>query len=141
VDHSATSDDQFTFQGYDSATRTLTWTADSVSKSGTLSYEATIDVGASELDQPLVNVATIDSEQTEPDTDDSDVFVPTIPLPATGTPRTTLPPTDTVGDATPPPASNPGFSLMLILLALGAIVLAIGFVTPVPASVRERSRR
>jgi uncharacterized repeat protein (TIGR01451 family) len=141
VDHSATSDDQFTFQGYVSATRTLTWTADSVSKSGTLSYEATIDVGASELDQPLVNVATIDSDQTEPDTDDSDVFVPTIPLPATGTPRTTLPPTDTVGDATPPPASNPGFSLMLILLALGAIVLVIGFVTPVPASVRERSRR
>jgi hypothetical protein len=60
-------------------------------------------------------------------------------LPATGTPRTTLPPTDTIGDA--PAPSNPGFSLMLILLALGAFVLVIGYATPVPASVRERNRR
>jgi hypothetical protein len=30
---------------------------------------------------------------------------------------------------------------MLTLLALAALVLVIGFVTPVPASVRERSRR
>ena len=30
---------------------------------------------------------------------------------------------------------------MLILLALGALVLVVGFVTPVPASVRERDRR
>ena len=84
VDDSASSDDQFTFQGYDDATRTLTWTAASVSKSGTLTYQATIDVGASELEQPLENVATIDSDQTGPDSDVSDVFVPTIPLPATG---------------------------------------------------------
>ena len=97
VADSASSDDQFTFQGYDDATRTLTWTAATVSKNGTLTYQATIDVGASELEQPLENVATIDSDQTGPDSDVSDVFVPTIPLPATGTPKPTLPPTDTLG--------------------------------------------
>ena len=96
-----------------------------------------MDVGASELAQPLVNVATIESDQTPLDEDDSDIFVPTIPLEETSPP--TLPPTDTF-DAQRTPG-NPGFSLMLILLAMGALMLVIGFVTPVPASVRERSRR
>ena len=103
-------------------------------------YQATVDEGAAELDQPLVNVATIDSDETEPDEDDSPVFVPTIPAGATATPRITLPPTDTFASDTQAP-SNPGFTLMLVLLALAAIVLVIGFVTPVPASVRERTRR
>ena len=139
VDGSATGDAQFTFEGYDDATRTLTWTATDVSESGAVSYQATVDEGAAEISQPLVNVATIDSDETEPDSDDSDVFVPTTPAAATGTPRITLPPTDTL-DA-PQDAGNPGFSLMLILLALAAFVIVIGFVTPVPASVRERDRR
>jgi len=30
---------------------------------------------------------------------------------------------------------------MLVLLALAAVVLVLGFVTPVPISVRERTRR
>jgi hypothetical protein len=66
--------------------------------------------------------------------------VPTIPAGATATPRITLPPTDTLATDTPA-SSNPGFALMLTLLALAAFILALGFVTPVPASVRERSRR
>jgi len=74
-----------------------------------------------------------------PDSDVSDVYVPTIPAAATGTPRITLPPTDTLG--APQDPGNPGFSLMLTLLALAALVLVIGFVTPVPISVRERDRR
>ena len=96
-------------------------------------------MGASELAQPLVNVAAIASTQTARDTDDSQVFVPTIPLAATATPRITLPPTDGLAGSQAP--SNPGFALMLILLVLAAVVLVVGFVTPVPASVRERSRR
>jgi len=140
VDGSATDDAQFTFQGYDDATRTLLWTAENVSEDGSVTYQATIDEGAAELDQPLVNVATIDSAETEPDDDDSPVFVPTVPAGATATPRITLPPTDTFTSHTPAP-SNPGFALMLALLALAAVVLVIGFVTPVPVSVRERSRR
>ena len=137
---SATDNAEFTFQGYDDATRTLTWTAEEVSEDGSVTYQATIDEGASELDQPLVNVATIDSAETPPDDDDSPVFVPTIPAGATATPRITLPPTDALATDTPA-SSNPGFALMLVLLALAAFILVIGFVTPVPASVRERSRR
>ena len=137
VDGSATNDAQFTFQGYDEATRTLTWTAPSVTVDGTLSYDATVDEGAAELSQPLLNVAVIDSEETDPDDGDSEVFVPTIPLEETSPP--TLPPTDTFDGSQAP--GNPGFSLMLILLAMGSLMLVIGFVTPVPASVRERSRR
>jgi uncharacterized repeat protein (TIGR01451 family) len=139
VDDSATDSDEFIFQGYDDATRTLLWTAENVTKDGSVTYQATIDEGAAELDQPLVNVATIDSAETEPDDDDSPVFVPTIPAGATATPRITLPPTDTFTSDTPAP-SNPGFALMLALLAFAALVLVIGFVTPVPASVRERRR-
>jgi uncharacterized repeat protein (TIGR01451 family) len=139
VSGSATNDAQFTFQSYDDATRTLTWTASDVSTNGTVTYQVTVDVGASELAQPLENVATIDSAETEPDSDVSDVYVPTIPAAATGKPRVTLPPTDTIGGAQE--SSNPGFSLMLILLALAATVIVVGFVTPVPASVRERDRR
>ncbi|MGK2849572.1 MAG: DUF7507 domain-containing protein [Candidatus Limnocylindrales bacterium] len=137
---SASNDDQFTFQTYNAATRTLTWTAPGVNKSGSVTYQAKVDVGASELPQPLINVAAIDSDQTPRDDDDSPVFVPTIPLAATGTPRVTLPPTDIL-DTPQSSTSNVGFSLMLALLALAAVVLVIGFVTPVPASVRERPRR
>ena len=92
-----------------------------VSEDGTVTYQATIDEGAAELDQPLVNVAAIDSDQTEPDEDDSPVFVPTVPAGATATPRITLPPTDTLASDTPAP-SNPGFTLMLVLLALAALI-------------------
>ena len=136
---SATSVAPFTFQSYTAATRTLTWTAATVAVSGSVTYRATIDLGASELAQPLVNVAAIASTQTARDTDDSQVFVPTVPLAATATPRITLPPTDGLAGSQAP--SNPGFALMLILLVLAAVVLVVGFVTPVPASVRERPRR
>ena len=137
---SATNDAQFTFHSYSSGTRTLRWTAANVIRDGSVTYRAKIDAGAAELPQPLINVATIDSAQTGPDDDDSEVFVPTVVAGATATPRITLPPTDSLADTTPAP-SNGGFTLMLILLALAAVVLVVGFVTPVPVSVRERERR
>ena len=141
VANSATSDAQFTFQEYTAATRTLRWTAaGNVSVDGSVAYQAKIDIGAAELEQPLVNVAAIDSDQTVPDSDDSPAFVPTIPAGATATPRITLPPTDTLASDTPA-SSNPGFALMLVLLALAAVTLVLGLVTPVPVSVRERTRR
>ncbi len=141
---SATDDPQFTFGGYDDATRTLTWTADDVSEDGSVTYQATVDDGAAGLVQPLLNLATIDSDETLPDDGDSQIFVPTIPAAATGTPRPTpritLPPTDTLDSDTPAP-SNPGHAMMLILLALSTVAFVVTLVTPVPASVRERSRR
>jgi uncharacterized repeat protein (TIGR01451 family) len=131
---SATSDSQFTFIDFDITTPgALTWKAPTVSHSGTLTYQVTIDVGASELEQPLRNIATIVSDQTEPDDDVSDVYVPVIPL------EETAPPTDVLAEPVGP--SAPGSSLLLILAVLGGLVLAIGFVTPVPETVRRRYRR
>ena len=69
---SASSDTQFTFKDFDITNAgALTWTADSVTEGGTLTYKVKIDTGASKLAQPLSNVATIDSEETEPDSDTS----------------------------------------------------------------------
>ena len=70
VDGSASSDAQFTFVNYNPSTRTLTWKAAEVSENGSLTYKVTIDAGAAELAQPLVNTATIDSDETEPASDD-----------------------------------------------------------------------
>jgi hypothetical protein len=98
-----------------------------------VTYQAKVDVGASELAQPLENIATIDSDQTEPDDDVSDVFVPVIPQ------AETAPPTDVLADPEGP--SAPGSSLLLVLAVLGGLVLAIGFVTPVPQAIRRRNGR
>jgi fimbrial isopeptide formation D2 family protein len=132
---SATNRAEFLFQAYNPTTRTLTWTAATVSASGTVTYKATVDKGAAALDQPLTNVATIDSDQTEPSSDTSDVFVPVPPLAETHVP--TAPPTDTVAQT----EGQSGSSLPLILAILGVILLAVAFVTPVPAPVRRRNRR
>ncbi|HEY8635977.1 MAG TPA: hypothetical protein VIL81_01835, partial [Candidatus Limnocylindrales bacterium] len=133
---SATSSTEFTFDGYDTATRTLSWSAESVTTNGTLTYQAKVDVGANLLAQPLENVATIKSDQTASDQDSSDVFVPAPPLAETFKP--TPPPTDALGPTEP---SNPGISLMLLLAVLGVLIAGIAFVTPVPAAVRRRNRR
>ena len=133
VDGSATSNDEFTFDGYDSTTRTLSWMAAKVTENGSVTYKALVLKGASELAQPLTNVASIDSDQTPPDDASSDVFVPVIPL------SETAPPTDVSGHTQG--TSAPGFSLMLILAFLGGLILVIGFVTPVPEVVRRRNRR
>jgi fimbrial isopeptide formation D2 family protein/uncharacterized repeat protein (TIGR01451 family) len=132
VPNTASSDAQFTFSNYNPVTRTLTWNAATVSENGSLTYDATIDEGAAELVQPLVNVATIDSDETEPASDNSPVFVAPVPL------ELTPPPTDALAPSAP--ASNPGFALMLILLSVAAFALAIGFITPVPEHVRRRDR-
>jgi uncharacterized repeat protein (TIGR01451 family) len=135
---SASNNAQFTFQSFNATTRTLTWTAPLVSTDGTLTYRATVLVAADALPQPLVNIATIDSDETDKDDDTKKVFVEPPPLAATATPVITLPPTNTHdGDAQ---QGNPGFSLMLLLLALGGFVLVVGFITPVPERVRRRGR-
>jgi fimbrial isopeptide formation D2 family protein len=132
---SATNSGEFIFAAYNPTTRTLTWNAATVSASGTVTYKAKVDKGAAALDQPLTNVATIDSDQTEPSSDTSDVFVPVPPLAETHVP--TAPPTDTVAQT----EGQSGSSLPLILAILGVILLAVAFVTPVPAPVRRRNRR
>jgi uncharacterized repeat protein (TIGR01451 family) len=132
VANSATSNGTFTFVSYTAATRTLLWTAATVSADGSVTYQAKVDTGASLLSQPLTNTATIDSEETSPDSDTSDIFVPTIPL------TETAPPTDVL---TPTEPGTTGSSLLVMLAILGVLVVGIGFVTPVPAAVKRRNRR
>jgi hypothetical protein len=136
VEGSATSNDEFSFIGYDSGTRTLSWDASSVTKSGSVSYRATVDAGAAELTQPLRNVATVASDGTDSATADSVVFVPSTPLGETSAP--TAPSTDTVG---PDPTSTSGTSVQLILMALAGLAFLIVSVTPVSRSNRARNGR
>ena len=127
---------EFVFDGYDAATRTLTWLATEVTENGSVSYDVTTDEGAAELEQPLTNTACIDSDDTEEDCAESDVFVGEPPLAETAPPNT-APPTDiaVAGDS-----GAPGASLLLILLALAGVILATVFVAPTPASIRKRIR-
>ncbi|HYM84520.1 MAG TPA: hypothetical protein VEY67_10250, partial [Candidatus Dormibacteraeota bacterium] len=128
VSGSAAGNDEFTFASFNAGTRTLTWTAATATKSGTVTYRVTIDKGANALAQPLINTATIRSDETAPASATARVFVPAPPQ------AITQPPTDTLPTRQP---GNPGFSLMLLLLALAGFALALGYVTPVP----ERARR
>jgi fimbrial isopeptide formation D2 family protein len=126
----ATNSSEFLFQGYDAGTRTLTWTAATVTTNGSVTYHATINAGAAALVQPLKNTATIDSEETAPDTATSNVFVAAPPL------ADTAPPTDIAGTAGD--ANVSGGSMLFILLALVGLVLTIAFVAPTPAALRKR---
>jgi uncharacterized repeat protein (TIGR01451 family)/fimbrial isopeptide formation D2 family protein len=135
---SATNNAEFTFADFDEATRTLTWTAPLVSADGSVTYQVLVLEGSADLPQPLVNVATIDSDETPPDDDERQVLVAEPPLAIT--PPPTLPPTSTI-DNPAQGASNPGFSLMLVLLGLAGLTLAVGFITPVPVRVRDQGRR
>jgi uncharacterized repeat protein (TIGR01451 family) len=123
---------EFVFDGYDAATRTLTWLATEVTENGSVSYEATVDEDAAELAQPLTNTACIDSDQTDEDCADSDVFVGAPPLAETSVPT---PPQTDIGSTE---GSASGGSMLLVLLALAGIALAVVFVAPTPASLRKR---
>lgn len=133
---SATSNGEFTFDGYNAHTRTLSWVAEDVTASGSVRYNARVATGASELSQPLINVATIDSGDTAPDSDSSKVFVPVIPLGETDVP--TAPPTDALSATE---TSQPGSSLPLILAILGMLIVGTALISRVPATARGRDRR
>ena len=134
VEDSATNNDEFTFVAYDDATRTLTWHADLVSKDGSVTYQVTVDEDSFELPQPLVNVATIDSDETPQDDDDENVGVQEV-FEETSPP--TLPPTDTVVGGSDQAPSNPGFGLMLALLVIAGVGLVMGYITPKPGRTRR----
>jgi uncharacterized repeat protein (TIGR01451 family) len=136
---SASKSAPFTNVNYNAATRTLTWTALVVSTDGSVNYKVTVLDGSFNLPQPLVNTATIDSDETNKDDDTANVLVQVV-LAATATPVVTLPPTDTIdsGDQAP---SNPGFGLMLALLVLAGFGLVLGYLTPTPGQIRREEVR
>ncbi len=107
-----------------------------MSANGSVSYQVTIDEGAAELEQPLMNDACIDADGAAEDCDDSDVFVAPPPLAETSVP--TAPRTDVLDSSG---TSNPGLNMGLVLAFLGIVTLAVAFVTPAPAALRGRNRR
>jgi len=135
---SAKGDANFGAGVYDSATRTITWSQPDPKVAlpdpadGELTFQVKVLEAAAEIGV-VDNIATIDSDQTPPDT--GEVAVGVLPPPEALTP----PPTDTLAPQTA--ASNPGFALMLILIGVAGLVLGIGFVTPVPERVRRRDGR
>ena len=132
----ATDSDEFVFQGYDSTTRTLTWKAEEVTNSGSLTYQAKVQEEAEGFG-PLINVATISSDQTDQDDAQSEIFVPTIPEAETSKP--TPPQTDVfVGEGG---VAGPGISLLVMFAILGGLIVGLAFITPVPEVVRRRNRR
>jgi uncharacterized repeat protein (TIGR01451 family) len=138
---SALGNAEFTFVNYDAATRTLTWTAPAIpkDKDGSVSYRVTVLDGSFNLPQPLVNTATIDSDQTAKDDDTENVLVQVV-LAETATPVVTLPPTDSLDSGEQAP-SNPGFGLMLALFVLAGVGLVAGYLTPTPGRTRRQEVR
>ena len=134
VSGSASSDAQFTFIDFNVTTPgALTWKAATVSANGSLTYKVTVDADAADEDQPLTNTATIDSDETAPSSDKSDVFVPAPVAAETSVP--TAPRSHIVSGSE---NTTSGSSMLLILLALAGIALAVVFVAPTPAAIRKR---
>jgi uncharacterized repeat protein (TIGR01451 family) len=134
---SSNADFDFTGATFNSSTHrwTLRWDATGTlpdPADGTVTYDVKVLAAAAEQPQPLVNEATIDSDQTNPVRDTARIAV--APPPEALTP----PPTDVFTPSTG--TSNPGFTLMLILLGVAAATIGIGFITPVPARARRRDR-
>jgi hypothetical protein len=133
VPGSATNSSEFIFQSYTAATRTLLWKAATVTVGGSVTYRATIDANAADIQQPLVNTATIDSEETTPVSDTSRVFVAPPPQAETDVPDT-APPTDIDGSTN---GSVSGGSMLLVLLVLVGLAGAVLALAPAPTRKRK----
>ena len=108
VDGSATAsgDGQLIFAGYDPTTRTLSWTAATLSASElAVSYRVTVLADAAGLGQPLRNTARTSSPDTDPAVATSDVYI-VAPRPAR---RSCHPPKASLGH--PPTPAFPGSDL------------------------------
>ena len=128
-----TTDPNFQFVGVVGGV--LTWQAAALPDpaSGSVTFKVTVLTTAAEQPQPIVNTGTIDSDDTPPDSDTAAIAVLAPPEALTPPPTSTVSPEIRAG--------NPGFSLMLVLLAMAGVVLALGLVTPTPTRLRDRRRR
>ena len=116
---------------------TVTWNLGTIEEDGTytVTYKVTVLDTADDQAQPIVNVATIVSDETPPDDDDATVGVN--PPPSVASPTPTLPSTDTSG---PSGGTSGGSGLALILLLAVGILGGIGLLAPAPARRRSRDR-
>lgn len=124
---------------YDAATRTITWELGTVEANGGVSYDVVVATGADKLEQPLRNVATIDSDETGPDSDDADTKVIPGGEVKGETFRPTLPPTDAVHGSDSNGSSGTGLALTILFLV--GLVAAASVLTPARAKARRRDRR
>jgi hypothetical protein len=126
---------------YNSTNRTITWNLGTLNTSGSVSFVTSVNLATISRTGPTVNVATIDSNETPPDTGQDDVGVSVVapPLASTGGPGTTTTPGSS---ALPNTALEIGpLGVMTIPLALLAMILlgslgALGY-----ANVRSVKRR
>jgi uncharacterized repeat protein (TIGR01451 family) len=124
---------------WDADARTITWDLGTLEADGVVSYDVIVASGADKLEQPLENIATIDSDETSPDDDDADTKVVPSGAVKPETSKPTLPPTDTIGGDSD--GGTPGSGLVLILFALAGLALGASFLTPAPAKARNRRPR
>jgi len=101
--------------------KTVTWDLGDLSASGSVSFVTTVDVATISRSAPTVNVATIDSDQTEPDNGQDSVTVSVTAPPLAGNPN---PPAGQVPNtAMGPIGSAPTVLIALVLLgSLGGLV-------------------
>ncbi|HEX6129232.1 MAG TPA: hypothetical protein VF071_09450, partial [Candidatus Limnocylindria bacterium] len=110
---------------YDDATRTITWEFPVLTASGSVTFVTTVDADAPET-EPIVNVATIASDQT-PEDDGEDEIRVTSEAEQAGqpTPKPSVPDTALVIGPNGSPLSIP-VELMVVLFlgSLGALAFA-----------------
>ncbi|MGH2357195.1 MAG: SpaA isopeptide-forming pilin-related protein [Candidatus Limnocylindria bacterium] len=112
---------------YDAATRTLTWSFATLTTSGSVTFQTTVDVATISRTAPTVNVAVIRSDQTPPDegSDSVSVVVEPPPLGGTPTPAPSVPNTALgVGPAGQPVTVPLELMAALFLGSLGALAFA-----------------
>lgn len=113
----------------------VVWTFPTLTESGSVTFRTTVDPEAISRVAPTVNVAVIDSDETEPDEgeDSVTVVVEPPPLGGTPTPRPSMPNTAIGFGSDGTPVTIPVELLVAVFLgSLGALALA---------NVRARSRR
>jgi len=113
----------------------VTWTFDELSASGSVTFRTTVDPETISRVAPTVNVAVIDSDETEPDEgeDSVTVVVEPPPLGGTPTPRPSLPNTASGFGMNGEPVTIPVELLVAFFIgSLGVLTLA---------NVKARSRR
>jgi hypothetical protein len=110
---------------YDDATRTITWSLGTLSESGSVTFVTTVDPDAPETD-PIVNVATISSDQTAPDDgEDSIIVTSESELGGNPTPTPSVPNTALVSGPDGAPLSVPIELLVIFFIgSLGALAYA-----------------
>ena len=114
----------------------VTWTFETLTESGSVTFRTTVDPETIDRVNPTVNVAVIDSDETTPDEGEDSVTVTVEPPPQGGnpTPSPSLPDTvDRLRDSTGEPVNVPVELLAFVFIgSMGALAFA---------NVRARNRR